>query len=73
MSQRERHYIITLQRAGTDFRISTTHGQYFGDDQQDTAFLNVWETACADNSRGSGLSWTTANTGVLFYSLVDAE
>lgn len=72
MADRERHYIITLQRGGNDFRVATTHGQYFGDDQEYTAFQKVWEGACSDNSRDSGLSWTTENTGVLFYSLKDA-
>lgn len=73
MAERERHYIITLQRAGSDFRISTTQGQYFGDDPEYAAFHKTWEGACADNSRADGLPWTTKNTAVLFYRLMEIE
>lgn len=69
---RERHYIITLQRArGPVFDCSTQNGIFEGDDDEEAAFRQIWAEACRRTSEMAPSTWTTYDTSVLFYRLVD--
>ncbi len=72
------HYILSMElvppeKSGVQGR-STQYGYFTGYDTEDAAFMSIWRSCCKLATEKTTVGpWTTENTCVVFYRLVDAE